>query len=162
LKELGVTALLAATLIGLAVGTGAAPALGAFFHRSGHGHWGDDPAAAKKHVDIAVEIALREVDATPEQIARVKEVAESLVADLETVRAQHEAHHDALLAQLEQPEISREALQSLRAEELALADSVSVRIVDALADAAAALTPEQRGALIQWARELHGHGHGWH
>ncbi|MFI5314559.1 MAG: hypothetical protein ACHQ6T_02580 [Myxococcota bacterium] len=157
LKELGVTALLAAALIALAVGSGALPAFGSLFRPGGGDRWANDPARVQKHVDIALELALREVDATPEQIAQVKSVAAGLVADLESLAAQHRAHRDALLAQLQQPDLSREVLQSIRAEELALVDSASVRVVDALADAAAALSPKQRADLIEWARELHGH-----
>lgn len=155
-KEILAATLLAALVIGLAVGLAAPPALGAFFR--GGGHWGHDPERIRKHADIAVEIALREVDATPEQIAQVKAVAANLIGELESVHEQHRAHRDALLALLKQPEISREALQSIRAEELALFDAVSVKVTDALVDAAAALTPEQRADLIEWAEELHGHG----
>jgi Spy/CpxP family protein refolding chaperone len=155
-KEILAATLLAVVLIGLAVGFGAPPALGAFF--GGGDRWGHDPERMRKHADIAVEIALREVDATPAQIAQVKAVAAKLITELEGVREQHQAHRDALLAALQQPEIPREALQSIRAEELALLDAASVQVTDALVDAAAALTPEQRAALIQWAEEMHGHG----
>jgi len=152
-KELLTATALAAALLGLAVGFAAPPALGAFFHGGGS----HDPERMKKHADIAVEVALREVDATPEQIARVKEVTSGLIAELESTKAEHDAHRAELLAELVRPEISREALQTLRAEELALWEAASVKVTDAVVDAAAALTPEQRRALIDWAEEMHGH-----
>ncbi len=155
-KEILAATLLAALAIGLAIGFAAPPALGAFFR--GGGHWGHDPERMQKHADIAVEIALREVDATPAQIAQVKAVTANLITQLESLHEQHRAHRDALLALLKQPEISREALQSIRAEEIALFDTASVQVTDALVDAAAALTPEQRAALIAWAEEMHGDG----
>ena len=104
-----------------------------------------------------MEVALREVDATPEQIARVKAVTAGLIDELESAKAEHDAHRAALLAELVRPEISREELQTLRAQELALWEAASVKVTDALVDAAAALTPEQRRALIAWAEEMHGH-----
>ena len=42
------------------------------------------------------------------------------------------------------PTIDRAAMERLRAEQVALADSVSKRITQAFADAAEVLTPEQR------------------
>jgi Spy/CpxP family protein refolding chaperone len=155
-KELLAATLLAALIFGLAVGFAAPPALGAFF-RGGHGS--HDPARMQKHADIAVEIALREVDATPDQIAQVKAVTAGLIAELAALHEQHEARRDQLLAALQQPEISREELQRIRAEELAMFDAFSVKATDALVDAAAALTPAQRAELIAWADELHGHEH---
>ncbi len=154
-KELAAATVLAALVIGLAIGGIAPTALGAFWR----GHGSHDPARMQKHADIAVEIALREVDATEEQIAQVKAVTAGLIADFAALHEQHEARRDALLAALQQPEISREELQRLRAEELAMLDALSVRATDALVDAAAALTPAQRAELIAWAQELHGHGH---
>ena len=123
--------------------------------------WGHDrdPDRMKKHADFAVEYALREVDATPEQIAQVKAIVGGALAQLEDAHAQHVANRDALVAALSQPEISRDAVQAIRAQELALADTASTQLVDALVDAAAVLTPEQRTELIELAREFRGHGH---
>jgi Spy/CpxP family protein refolding chaperone len=155
-KEILIASALAVLLIGVAVGFGAPPALGAFFRGS---HGSHDPERIRKHADFAVEFALREVDATPEQVAQVKAVTANLLVDLEGLHEEHRARRDALIAALQQPEISREQLQALRAEELAMVDAVSVKVTDALVDAAAALTPEQRAKLIDWAEEMHGHEH---
>jgi len=148
LKELGIAALLATAVFGAASIASTRP-------------WGRerDPEQMRRHADFAIEYALREVDATPEQVARVKEIAGSALAALDGLHDRHEANRDALVAALSQPEISRDELQAIRAQELALADAASVQLVDALVDAAAALTPEQRAKLIELAREFHGHGH---
>jgi Spy/CpxP family protein refolding chaperone len=148
LLEIGLAALLAITVIGIAVGSIASTR-----------PWGHDPERMRKHADFAVEYALREVDATPEQVARVKAIVGQALTALDGVHDQHAANRDALIAALSQPEISRAQIQEIRAQELALADSASVTIVDALVDAAAVLTPEQRAQLIELARELHGHEH---
>ena len=147
LWELGIAALLAIAVFGVASIASTRP-------------WGrpHDPEQMRRHADFAIEYALREVDATPEQVAQVKAIAASAIGALDALHEQHVAHRDALVAALSQPEISREALQEIRAQELALADAASVQLVDALADAAAALTPEQRTKLVELAREFHGHG----
>ena len=150
LKEIGLAAALAAVLIGLAVGGVAS---------TGRWHGDRDPERMRKHAEFAVEFALREVDATPEQVARVKAIVAGAIAELDQVRDQHAANRDSLIAALSQPEISRDAVQAIRAQELALADTASAQLVDALVDAAAVLTPEQRAELIEPAREFHGHGH---
>jgi Spy/CpxP family protein refolding chaperone len=151
-KELLAGALLVALLLGLF----AAPAaLAGLFGR--HRHHDPDPARMKKHAEFATEFVLREVDATAEQTERVKQIVNGALDELLAGHEQHEARRDALLAELAAPEISRSALQALRAEELALWDATSVRLVDAFVDAAAVLTPEQRAELIALAREHH-HG----
>jgi Spy/CpxP family protein refolding chaperone len=153
-KEILAGALLVALVLGLTV---APSALASLF--GGHRHHGHDPARMKKHAEFATEFVLREVDATAEQTERVQAIVNGALDELLAVREQHESRRDALLAELSAPEISRTALQSLRAEELALWDATSARLVDAFVDAAAVLTPEQRAELIALAREHHGpHG----
>jgi periplasmic protein CpxP/Spy len=150
LKEIGLAVALATVLIGLAVGGIAS---------TGGWHRDLDPERMRKHAEFAVEFALREVDATPEQVARVKAIVTEAIGGLDRIQDQHVANRDNLIAQLAQPEISRDAVQAIRAQELALADTASTELVDALVDAAAVLTPEQRVELIELAREFHGHEH---
>lgn len=153
-KELIGGALLIALVLALGLGFAVRPASGGLFRGASQ-----DPERMRKHAEIAVEVALREVDATPDQIARVKSVADALVTELQKTHDQHEANRQALLAQLQAPEISRETVQALRAQELALLDDASVKVTDALVDAAAALSPDQRAKLIELVEEMHGHGH---
>jgi periplasmic protein CpxP/Spy len=154
-KELIGGGLIVAVVLALGLGFAVSPARGGLFHGPGS----HDPARMRKHAEIAVEVALREVDATPDQIARVKSIADDLVTQLETTHTQHEANRAALIAQLQAPEISRETVQALRAQELALLDDASVKVTDALIDAAATLSPAQRQKLVDLAEEMHGHGH---
>ena len=55
------------------------------------------------------------------------------------------------MAALKQPTVDRAALKEIRTAELQLADSASDRLLNAIADAADALTPEQRGKLAEMA-----------
>jgi Spy/CpxP family protein refolding chaperone len=48
------------------------------------------------------------------------------------------------------PTIDRTAIERLRAEQIALADTASKRIAQALADATEVLNPEQRRKIADW------------
>ena len=58
------------------------------------------------------------------------------------------------------PEIDRAKLDEIRSEAIALADETSGRVVAALADASAQLTPEQRNELLERHERHHERWHG--
>ena len=128
----------------------------------GHGRHGfgaqilKDPEAAKRHAGMAVEWALRGVDATDEQMQQAKRIAERLVDELGPVAAKHREHRETIARELAKPEIDREALELLRRQELTLADQASKLAVDSFADLGEVLTPQQRQELIAFARRFHG------
>jgi len=117
-----------------------------------------DPAAAKHHAGMAVEWALRGVDATEEQKQQAKRITDRLVDQLGPVMEKHRAHREAIVRELTKPEIDREALERLRREEVALADEASKLAVGSIADLGDVLTPEQRKELIAFAHRVHGGG----
>jgi Spy/CpxP family protein refolding chaperone len=123
--------------------------------RHGFGHFrGGPPGFDEEDVRFAVAFALREVDATDEQVARVTGIAAAAHADLRVLAAAHRARRASFAQALVAAD--RAALETLRAEELAAAEQASQRLVIALADAADVLTPEQRQRLA----EAHAHRHG--
>ena len=65
------------------------------------------------------------------------------------LREQHREHRQALIAELTQPEVRREALEELRNQELALADALSGELVEALVAVSGILDAEQRTALVE-------------
>lgn len=119
------------------------------------GHGGmmsTDPAAMAAHLDKM--IATMVPDATPEQKAKLMEIARGVHTDLGAVHAQfgqaHKRIHDILL----QPTVDRAALEALRVGQMQQMDAASKRVLTALADAAEVLTPEQRARVAQ---HMHGH-----
>jgi Spy/CpxP family protein refolding chaperone len=148
-RWLGVSALAALGLGGAAL---AGP--GWLGHaRHGFGHHGPHDLDAED-IEYFVKRALREADASDEQVARVTEIAKSAVADLSGLRETHRQRREAFAAALVAGD--RAALEQIRAAELADAEAVSQRVVTALADAADVLTPEQRQRLA----EAHARHHG--
>lgn len=96
------------------------------------------------HFRVHVEHVLEDVNATPEQQARVKSIVDAAAKDLETLRGQHGSAHRELHDTLTAPAIDRVRLETLRASHLEALDAASKRCLTALADAADVLTPEQR------------------
>lgn len=151
-------------LAGLAALVAVAPQAWALHGLSGHGGHGrhgfgaqilKDPEAAKRHAGMAVEWALRGVDATDEQMQQAKRIAERLVDELGPVAAKHREHRETIARELAKPEIDRAALELLRRQELNLADQASKLAVDSFADLGEVLTPEQRRELIAFAHRFH-------
>jgi Spy/CpxP family protein refolding chaperone len=68
---------------------------------------------------------------------------------------QHRTNRDEMANVLVQTEIDRSALEQLRSSELALAEQASNRLVNAIADAAEVLTPEQRIQLAELRQQFH-------
>ena len=156
-------------LAALAALAAVAPRASAYRALAGHGFGGHgrhvfgaqlmkDPAAAKQHAGMAVEWALRGVDATDEQKQQAKRITDRLIDLMGPVVEKHREHREAMAGELAKPEIDREALERLRREEIALADQASKLAVASIADLGEVLTPEQRGELIAFAQRFHAEG----
>jgi Spy/CpxP family protein refolding chaperone len=124
----------------------------------GHGPWGHsgfmggggfahgrfDPAKAEDRADRMVRHLAIEIDATPQQQDKLRAIAKDAVKDLIPMREKAVAARERAHTLLTQPSVDRGAIESFRAEQIALADAASKRVAQALGDAAEALTPEQR------------------
>lgn len=158
-RRFGFAALAAAVLFGAIGGGFASTAFGHGMGPAGFRHWGGhhdrgpiDPAEAKEHAGRMVEHLAWAIDATPEQKQKLTVIAEGMANDLIPVHEKMRAAKGRIVELLKQPKTDRAALESLRAEHIALADDVSKRISQGLADAADVLTPAQRAKLAQhWA-----------
>src|SRR5205823_415 len=101
-------------------------------------------AARAEHM---TERMLSRLDATPEQKTRINAIVQDAIKDLAQVREEHMKNRQAFVDTLKQANVDRGALERIREAELKLAESASDRMVNAIADAADVLTPEQRGKL---------------
>lgn len=103
-----------------------------------------DPAKVDERVERMVKRFASKVDATPEQQQKLAVIAKGAAKDIAPVRDKlREARRQALeIARA--PAVDRAAMEKFRTEQLQLADTVSRRMTQALADAAEVLTPEQR------------------
>jgi protein CpxP len=88
------------------------------------------------------------VDATADQQAQVSSILQSAARDVRALKDQHTSAHKQLHDILSAQTIDRARLETVRADQIRLADEASQRFVQGIADAAEVLTPEQRAALV--------------
>ncbi len=126
--------------------------------------WGQtfDPAAIEDRADKMVRHLSIEVDATAEQQERLRGIVRSAVRDLLPLREKAMSSRQRGRELLTQTTIDRAAIETLRTEQMALADQATRRFTQALADAASVLNPEQRRKLAERVDRWRSFRHGWH
>jgi periplasmic protein CpxP/Spy len=97
--------------------------------------------------------ALSNADATPEQRDKIDAIVRATVKDVVAMRKDPAQRREKILAILKADTVDRAALEEVRAEQLAVGEAASKRIVQGIADIADVLTPEQRRKLAaNWER----------
>ncbi len=96
-----------------------------------------------------IERLLSELDATTEQREQVKDIIGKAFEEMHAIHQAKQADRERFIAALSQPEVDRAELERLRQGHLQTAEHVSKRMVQAFADAAAVLSPEQRAKLSE-------------
>jgi Spy/CpxP family protein refolding chaperone len=153
-----------ATLIG---GVAAGIGVTAFAHGSGGGwHRGGfaagrlDPAQVDQHLERMLRHLYVEIDATDEQKDRLAPIVKQAAKDLLPLREKASDARRKAAELLTQDSIDRAAIETLRAEQLQLAEQASRRFTQALADIADVLTPAQRRQIAQRFEHHRGWRHG--
>jgi protein CpxP len=151
-----------ATIATLVAGGAAGLGVKAFAHGPGGWHRGGfmgaplDPAEVDQHLNRMLRHLYAEIDATDAQKQQLAPIVKAAAADLLPLRTRmHEARRQAVEL-LSRDVIDRAALEALRVDKLRLAEQASQRLVQALADVADVLTPEQRKELAQRIGRWHG------
>jgi periplasmic protein CpxP/Spy len=151
LRRAGIATLIAAVAAGIGMRA---------FAEHGHRGWYRaaplDPARLDEHLDRMLKHLYVEIDATDAQKQQLAPIVKAAAQDLLPLRTQmHEARRQAVEL-LSRDSIDRAALETLRADQLALAEQASRRFIQALADVADVLTPEQRKQLAEHLGRWHG------
>lgn len=149
------------TIAGLAAGTIALAGAAWHGHARAHGgpfgrrgwHGPMDPESMGRRIDALVAWALADIDATPEQRARIAAIAKTAANDLAPLRERHREARRRSLELLAAPAIDRAQLEALRVEQMQLGDTATRRMLQTLLDAAEVLDPGQRALLVQKWRE---------
>ncbi|HLH96746.1 MAG TPA: Spy/CpxP family protein refolding chaperone [Xanthobacteraceae bacterium] len=102
-----------------------------------------------------------ELDATSDQQMKIASIAKAAVTDLLPMREKAQAARRQAVGLLTAPTVDRAAIEKLRADQIALADAASKRIVQAADDASEVLNPEQRRKIADWLAVLHEGGGPW-
>lgn len=115
----------------------------------GHGPRGMSPERMDARIDRMAERLVQSVYGTPEQTQKIAGIAKKAAADLRELSKQRVDLRAKSTELLKAPTIDRAAIETLRTQQLALADAASKRATTAFADAAEVLTPEQRTKLAE-------------
>ena len=107
-----------------------------------------DPANVERHVERAMKHLAVEADATADQQTKLVAIAKGAVNDLLPLREKLQANRAKAIDLFTAGTVDRTAIERLRGEQLALADTASKRIAQALGDAAEVLNPEQRRTFV--------------
>jgi periplasmic protein CpxP/Spy len=139
----------AAAIFGFAAGkVHSAP----WWHWAGH-HRFFDAEEVSFFVQHRIDRVLAAVDATPEQREKIHAIAKGAIDDVLAMRRDPAARREKVLALMKADTVDRQALEALRAEQIATADAATKRILQAVEDAAEVLRPEQRRQLAErWER----------
>ncbi len=136
-------------MLGL-LGAGLAGGLGfrAFAHR-GYGRGPLDPAEVDARLERMLKHLYVEIDATDAQKQQLAPIVKQAAQELLPLRDKIRAARRQAIALLTGDRIDRAAIERLRGDQLQLAEQGSKRLVQAIADAAEVLTPEQRQLLAE-------------
>lgn len=115
-------------------------------HAHGHGMRGHEPGMMGPRMSMHL---LDSVDASEAQRGQIKQIMDLVRQDMrashESGRKLHAQMRDAMLG----PQVDAAQLEVLRQQQLAQHDAMSRRMLQAMADAAKVLTPEQRAKLAE-------------
>ena len=126
------------------------------WHRHGHGlHDVSSPEEARERAHSGVEWVLDELDATEDQVVRIRAIVDESVEQLHPLHERHRRNQADLIDAIGQPRIDRARLEQLRKAEIEIADVASNWLLDAAVDAFEVLTPEQRTQVMKHVRERH-------
>jgi len=154
-------AAVAALISSVAAGIGATAVWAA---PAGHGGWhhggfmGGRGPMTDERVEKMVKHFAVEINATPEQTAKLTDIAKGAFKDLRPLREKVREARKRGMELLSAPTVDRAAIEKLRAEQIQAADQLSRRMSQAFADAAEVLTPDQRkkiGERMQKRHERH-------
>ena len=120
-----------------------------------------DPAQVDRHVERMIKHVAVEADASADQQAKLVAIAKGAVNDLLPLRDKLQANRGQAFDLFTAGNVDRAAIERLRSEQLALAETASKRIAQALGDAAEVLNPEQRRTLVDRLSYFHAWRH-WH
>lgn len=107
------------------------------------------PEEAKAHVDGMIDHMIGKVGGTEEQRAKLKGIAEQTVPRMAALHTEGRDLKNEVRDLLTADKIDRDALEAARKDAIDLADRGSKLVVTAVADAAEALTPEQRRKIAE-------------
>ena len=110
------------------------------------------------YMEYRLDQMLTDAGASDDQKSRVKAIVTTTIDEVRPDREDRTAMRDEIIKLIEAPTIDRNAIEALRAKQMAQFEERSKAIAKAVADAAELLTPEQRKKLVEEMRDFGPHG----
>jgi Spy/CpxP family protein refolding chaperone len=114
-----------------------------------HPHGAKTPEEFRERFDKATQRALKKMDASEDQKARIKPIADDLGMALSGFREEHKAIRSRFAKALEAEKVDPAEVARIRADALALADRATGKMAEAIIKASDILTPGQRRKLTE-------------
>lgn len=121
-----------------------------------------DPAKVDSQVERMIKHFAVEVDATPAQRDKLTVIAKAAAKDLLPLRDKLQSARTQAAGLIGAQSVDRAGIEKLRAEQIALADTASKRVTQAMADAAEVLTPAQRQKIAEHMKQRGERRPFWH
>ena len=125
-----------------------------------HRHMGGDRMFFPGPIERGVERLGWVTDASTEQKQKINAIAQKAADDIFALRQKHLEARKQVIDTLAAPTVDRAKLETLRTDQMKLAETATKRVTDAVADIADVLTPAQRADLGQrverWQRWFRG------
>jgi Spy/CpxP family protein refolding chaperone len=138
----------------LALGAGGV----AYAKPDGHGF---DPARFQQRIEKRVDKALNGTDATADQKKQIADILGATFKDMKPLRDQQVENRKAMEAALQAPTLDPAKIETIRAEQMKVADARSKLFTKALTDAGNVLTAQQRQTFFKnWNSHDHERHHG--
>lgn len=131
---------------------------GAYAFASNDDGWGHRHRFMRGYMEYRLDRVLTEVGASEDQKSKLKALVTSTVDEVRPDREARKAMRDEIIKLIEAPTIDRNAIEALRAKQMAQFEERSKTIAKAVADAAEILEPDQRRKLVEELKEFGPHG----
>ena len=117
-----------------------------------------DPAKFQQRIEKRVDRALKGTDATAEQKKKVAEIMGATFKDMKPIRDKSMENRKAMQEALQAPKLDTAKIETIRTEQMKLADESSKRFTKSLTEAGNVLTADQRQAFFKsWNKRGHHH-----
>lgn len=144
------------TLVIGAIAIAAVAGAGAYAFGKGN-DWGPHKFM-RGYMEYRLDQMLSDAGASDDQKSKVKTIVTTTIDEVRPEREARLAMRDEIIKLIEAPTIDRNAIEALRAKQMAQFEERSKAIAKAVADAAEVLTPDQRKKLAEEMRDFGPHG----